>query len=143
MKSQSGMSYWVPGGALLMALGVMAGAFGAHALRARISPEELAIYQTGVLYHLLHALALVVIGGILSSFQLSGTAQPALTGPRLSRAAWLLCFGLVVFSGSLYLMVFSGQRWLGMITPIGGLSMILGWLWLALAAVRFARATAR
>lgn len=133
---------WLMTGALLMALGVMAGAFGAHALRTHITPEALAIYQTGVLYHLMHALALVGLGGLrLALGRVGGTAQDALVR-GLGRVCGLLCFGVVVFSGSLYVLVVTGERWLGMITPIGGLAFIAGWILLAFIVLRDGRARA-
>jgi uncharacterized membrane protein YgdD (TMEM256/DUF423 family) len=120
---------WVFCAALFGALGVGLGAFGAHGLRGILSPRDLEIYQTGVQYQLWHAMALL------------GAAFAASRWPgRLSNLAGLLfSVGIVLFSGSLYVLVLSGQRWLGAVTPLGGLSMIAGWLSLAGAAWRGAR----
>lgn len=111
-------------GALAAAVGVMLGAFGAHALKARLDPQMLAVWQTGVLYHLVHALGVVAIALAAMHWQ----------DPRITAAGWLLVAGIVLFSGSLYLLAFTGARGLGAITPIGGLAFIAGWLTLAFAA---------
>ena len=100
-------------GALLAALGVLFGAFGAHGLRTVLSPEALGWWQTGVQYQMWQALGLVAIGAA------------RLPGTRLS--VWLLALGTLVFSGSLYVMALTGARWLGMVTPVGGVLMIAGW----------------
>lgn len=103
-------------GVMLGALGVALGAFGAHGLKARLDPEALAWWHTGVQYHLWHAIALVAIGAA------------ALPGTRA--VAILMALGVLLFSGSLYVMALTGMRWLGMVTPLGGLALIAGWLWL-------------
>lgn len=110
---------------LLMATGVGLGAFGAHGLRARLAPDLLAIYETGVSYHLVHGLAACV------------AALLARTGPgrRAATAGWLFIAGIVVFSGSLYMLALTGTRWLGAITPLGGVAWIAGWLLLAWAGL--------
>src|SRR5699024_9882978 len=100
--------------ALAMALGVILGAFGAHALKARLTPEDLAIWQTGVQYHLLHGVALVGIAALWPMLDGGGTS---VWGVRLIMA------GVIIFSTSLYLLVLTGPRWLGVITPIGGVLM--------------------
>jgi len=113
-----------------LALAVATGAFGAHGLRAMVSPAQLAVWQTAVLYHLIHGLGLFVIAALAA--QLGG-----LSGSRpLRLAVWCLLLGVIVFSGSLYLLVLTNTPWLGAITPIGGAAFILGWLLLALAAWR-------
>jgi uncharacterized membrane protein YgdD (TMEM256/DUF423 family) len=117
---------WITVGAALGALGVGLGAFGAHALKQRFGPYEVGIWQTAVLYHLIHALGLFALG-----LYARATATPA------GAAASLFAVGVLLFSGSLYALALSGVRQLGAITPIGGLCFIAGWLWLAL---RFARA---
>ena len=104
-------------GALLAALAVALGAFGAHALKAQLTPGMLAAWQTAVQYHLVHAVAIVAIA-------LSGRSS-------LRGSAWLLAAGIVLFSGSLYLLALTGVRGLGAVTPFGGVAFILGWLWLA------------
>lgn len=101
--------------------GVMLGAFGAHALRARISPEMLDIYKTGVSYHLWHALALLGVSLVVDR----------LRWPRATLA--LLIGGIAVFSGTLYLLSITGVRWLGAITPLGGLALIAGWATIAVS----------
>jgi uncharacterized membrane protein YgdD (TMEM256/DUF423 family) len=111
-------------GAVLGALGVAAGAFGAHGLKARVSPEMLAVFETGVRYHLIHALALLAVAW--------ATARWASASIRA--AGWLFVVGVLLFSGSLYAMCLSGVREFGAITPIGGAAFIMGWLLLAWGA---------
>jgi uncharacterized membrane protein YgdD (TMEM256/DUF423 family) len=118
-------AHFMTAGALLMLLAVMLGTFGAHALQATLAPRQLASYQTGVTYHLFHALALVVLGGL---------AQVTRPTPWLSRAGLLLGAGIVLFSGSIYAMALGAPRWLGMVAPLGGTSFMLGWIALALHA---------
>jgi uncharacterized membrane protein YgdD (TMEM256/DUF423 family) len=112
-------------GSLFGGLGVALGAFGAHALKMRLRPERLETFEIGVRYQLIHALALL------------GTAYAAANGNRAFAmpAGWLFVAGIVLFSGSLYLLVLTNRRWLGAITPLGGLALVAGWLCLALAAV--------
>lgn len=100
------------------ALAVLFGAFGAHALKARLSADMLAIYQTGIHYHLFHSLGLIAVG--LVAMQIPASAY-------LKGAGWLMLAGVVLFCGSLYILSLSGQRWLGMVTPFGGISFILSW----------------
>ena len=113
-------------GAVLGCLGVAAGAFGAHGLRARLSPEMLAVFETGVRYHLIHALALLAVAWAATRWE--SRAIPA--------AGWLFVVGIVLFSGSLYVLTLSGIRGFGAITPLGGVAFILGWLFLAWGAWR-------
>jgi uncharacterized membrane protein YgdD (TMEM256/DUF423 family) len=105
-------------------LGVGLGAFGAHGLRARLSPEMLAVFETGVRYHLYHTLALLAVAVLL----------PRLDGRAIVAAGWLFTAGIVVFSGSLYALAMSGVTVLGAITPLGGLAFLAGWTALAIAA---------
>jgi len=105
---------------------VAAGAFGAHALRARLSPEMLSVFDVGARYQMYHALALLAAAWALARWP--GRAPLA--------AGWLFVAGTVAFSGSLYLLALSGQRWFGAITPIGGLAFLAGWACLAWAAWR-------
>ncbi|MFO7632715.1 MAG: DUF423 domain-containing protein [Caldilinea sp.] len=112
---------------LFGSLSVALGAFGAHALRGRIEESLLANYQTGVSYMFYHTLALFVVTLALSKW-------PASSLPVW--AGWLFVLGIVVFSGSLFVMAFTGLRWLGAITPIGGVAFIAGWLLLAITAWR-------
>jgi uncharacterized membrane protein YgdD (TMEM256/DUF423 family) len=109
------------------ALAVGLGAFGAHGLEGRLSAESLATYETAVRYQFYHTLGLLAVVMALGRWPASGL--PVLSG-------WLFVGGIVVFSGSLYLLVMTGARWLGAITPIGGVAFILGWLLLAVVAWR-------
>jgi uncharacterized membrane protein YgdD (TMEM256/DUF423 family) len=117
---------WAATGALLGAAAVALGAFGAHGLKARVPPEDLAIFETAARYHLIHALAIVAVAWVVDRFP----------GALAQAAGWLFVFGIVLFSGSLYALVLSGVRRLGMITPLGGLLFIAGWIALAAAALR-------
>lgn len=118
-------------GALAAMLGVMLGAFGAHALRARLAPDLLAIYQTGIQYHFWHALGLLLIGVV--SLHMPESAL-------LKWAGWVMLAGIVLFSGSLYALALTGVRSLGAITPFGGAAFIAGWALLAIAVGRGALA---
>lgn len=115
---------WLIAGALAMAVAVAAGAFGAHGLEARLSPEALGWWETGARYHVYHALGLFVVGGL---------AALGPTGRALRVAGWGLVVGLILFSGSLYLLALTDLRWLGMVTPLGGTSWIIAWIALAMA----------
>lgn len=112
----------IAAGALLMLLGVLLGAFGAHALQGQLGARQMASYQTGVQYQLLHALGLLLLGVVV---QLAGER------PRLRRAARLMLAGIVLFSGSIYLMAAGLPRWLGLVTPLGGVSFVAAWALLA------------
>lgn len=113
--------------ALALVAAVALGAFGAHALRARLAPESLAVYQTAVQYHFWHALGLLGVGILMLQWP---TAQ------GLAWTAWLLIAGLIVFCGSLYALALTGERWLGAVTPIGGGAFIAAWLILAWVALK-------
>ncbi len=107
-------------------LGVAAGAFGAHALRARVDAAQLAVWHTAVLYQLVHGLGLLLVSALHTQLH-----------PVWQRwAVRLMLAGILMFSGSLYLLVLAGQRWLGAITPLGGSLMLLGWALVAIAAWR-------
>jgi uncharacterized membrane protein YgdD (TMEM256/DUF423 family) len=113
---------WIATAALLGLTAVAAGAFGAHGLRARVAPEQVASWQTAAHYQLLHA-------AVLLSLALYGAG-----GRPLGPAPWLLAAGMALFSGSIYALVLGGPRWLGPVTPLGGLCLMAGWaslLWLA------------
>ncbi len=112
-------------GAVAAFLAVALGAFGAHGLRGRLSPEMLAVYQTGVQYHLSHALALILVSAIMGR----------MSGWLIQTAGWCFVAGIVFFSGSLYLLAVTGVTMLGAITPIGGLLFLAGWACLAFAAI--------
>jgi len=113
-------------GAVIGALGVAAGAFGAHALKARLAPEMLAVFETGVRYQLVHALGLLAVGWAAGRW----------TAWAVRVAGWLFVVGVFLFSGSLYAMCLTGVRALGAITPLGGVAFIAGWLLLAWGAWR-------
>ncbi len=112
--------FWVLG-CVFALLAVAAGAFGAHALRGRLTPDLLAVFETGVRYHMYHALGLLAVAWVLGRWP----------GSAATAAGWLFVAGILVFSGSLYLLALTGQRWLGAITPIGGLAFMAGWVVLA------------
>ncbi|HEX8905540.1 MAG TPA: DUF423 domain-containing protein [Longimicrobiaceae bacterium] len=111
-------------GAIFGFLGVAAGAFGAHALRSRLSADLLAVFETGARYQMYHALALLAVA-------LAAGRAPS---RALRAAGWLFTAGIVVFSGSLYALALTGVRVLGAITPLGGLCFLAGWIALALGA---------
>ncbi len=113
-------------GAISAGIAVAAGAFGAHALKARLSPDLLAIFETGARYELYHALGLVAAAWAASRFP---GAAPAWAG-------WFFFAGTVLFSGSLYALALTGVRALGAVTPFGGVAFIAGWIALAVAALR-------
>jgi len=104
-------------GAVSAGMAVAFGAFGAHALRMMVTPEMLAVFETGVRYQMYHALALVAIG--------LGFAR--LQGRTAAAAAWLFVAGTVLFSGSLYTLTLTGTRWWGAVTPLGGVALLAGW----------------
>jgi len=114
-------------GALFAALAVAFGAFGAHALRTRLSAEWLTVYQTGVAYHFWHALGILAAGIVCLQLPAS---------PWVRAAGWLLAAGILLFSGSLYALALTGERWVGVITPVGGLAFMLGWLALAFGVLK-------
>ncbi len=117
---------WFAVGAFAGAIGVALGAFGAHALKARVTADFLSVFETGVRYQMYHALALLAVAW----------AAERWAGSWVNASGWLFTLGIFIFSGSLYLMTLTGARWLGAITPIGGLCFILGWIALAVAALR-------
>ena len=108
-------------------LAVALGAFGAHAMRGRVAENLLANFETGVRYHFYHALALVAV--VVAIQRWPSSSLPIIAG-------WLFVIGILIFSGSLYIMAFTGLRWLGAITPIGGVTLIAGWICLLLVAWR-------
>lgn len=114
--------------AVLLLLGVAAGAFGAHALRGALAPELLGAFQTAVQYHLVHGLAALAVA--ILWVQWPDEAKP------LRACAWLLMLGIVLFSGSLYALALTGSRALGAITPFGGTAWIIAWALLAWTAWR-------
>ena len=113
--------------ALAAFLAVGLGAFAAHGLRGQLDEHLMEVFQTGVRYHFFHALGLALIAMLVKQYPDS---------KLLCWAGWLMLAGIVVFSGSLYLLTLSGLTWLGMITPFGGLAFLAGWLLLAVFAYR-------
>ncbi len=113
-------------GAISAFLAVAAGAFGAHALRARLTPDLLAIFETANRYHIYHALGLLAVAWAASRWPVGSVRA----------AGGLFIAATVVFSGSLYLLSLTGHRWLGAITPIGGVLFLAGWLALAIGVLR-------
>ena|SRR5579863_6230525 len=114
---------WPATGALLLALAVILGAFGAHGLRDRLDAYSLSVYEKAVFYHFIHALGILIV----SILPKTGTFPEA----GADAVCWFLLAGIAIFCGSLYLLAVTGNRMLGAITPIGGLSFIVGWLLLA------------
>jgi uncharacterized membrane protein YgdD (TMEM256/DUF423 family) len=112
-------------GAVGAFLAVTLGAFGAHGLRGRLSPEMLAVFETGVRYHMYHALALILVALVMGR----------MSGWLIQTAGWCFVAGIVLFSGSLYALALSGVTILGAVTPIGGLAFLVGWACLAFAAI--------
>lgn len=111
-------------GSIAMALAVALGAFGAHGLKKILTKEMLDIFETGVRYHFYHAIGLLVVG--LITHYLPDSAL-------LKWSGWLMASGILIFSGSLYILAMTGIRWLGAITPIGGLCFIASWILLTIA----------
>ena len=116
--------FWVRTGSILMLLAVGLGAFGAHGLRQRLTPDLLGIFETGVRYHVYHALALFAVAWVADK-------NPA---SLANAAGWAFTAGIIIFSGSLYVLSVTGVRWLGAVTPIGGLAFLVGWALLAWSA---------
>jgi uncharacterized membrane protein YgdD (TMEM256/DUF423 family) len=118
VKTSTMAKLFISLGAFTMALAVGLGAFGAHALKNKLTPYLIDVYKTGVDYHFYHALGLLAIGIIARHYN----------SPIIFVAGWALFTGIVIFSGSLYLLALTNIKWLGAITPIGGLSFIVGWV---------------
>ncbi len=112
-------------GGLFGGLGVVLGAFAAHTLKGRLTPELLATFETGVKYQTYHALALLIVA-LVPARRYASTL--------LTVSGWLFVLGTLLFSGSLYLLTLGGMEWLGAITPVGGTALIIGWFCLAAAA---------
>lgn len=117
---------WLAVAAIGALLAVAFGAFGAHGLEGRVAEELLVVFETGARYHMYHALGLAAVA-------LAGMLRPQLS---IQGPAWALTLGTLIFSGSLYLMVLTGQRWLGAVTPIGGTALMVGWGWFAVRLLR-------
>ena len=116
------MAIFLPLGSLVLALAVVLGAFAAHGLKGRLPEDKLASFETGVRYQFYHGFGLLVVGLVQAA---------GVTSPWVAWAGWLFFVGTVLFSGSIYWLAFRGPRWLGPVTPLGGLAFILGWLLLA------------
>jgi len=119
---------WSAIAAILLALAVGLGAFGAHGLRSRLDPEMVDIYKTAVLYHFLHALGMLTVSVLPKTGAVSESGAGAV--------CWLLLAGILIFSGSLYLLAVTGTRVLGAITPIGGVAFMAAWAMLAWKLMR-------
>lgn len=122
------MKFFVILGSVNMALAIALGAFGAHGLAGKVTEKMLSIWNTGAHYHIIHALGLLFIG--LLTAKMGGQAS------LLNTAGWLLFVGIILFSGSLYAMVLTNVKALGAITPIGGVSFIIGWILVAVSAAK-------
>ncbi len=118
------MLNWIGIAAVNMAIAVALGAFGAHGLEGHVSLQQLEWWHTATLYLFVHALGLLLVGLLIRLKYITQTT------------AWLLQIGIIIFAGSLYAMTLGAPRWFGAITPIGGVLMIAGWLWLATSAFR-------
>ena len=118
--------FFFAAGALSAFIGVAAGAFGAHALKAKMTPDMLAVFEVGVRYQMYHAFALIACAWALTKWP----------GTLVTASGWLFIAGTIVFSGSLYALSLSGIRWLGAITPLGGLALLAGWICLGVAAMK-------
>ena len=123
------MINWIGVAAINMAIAVALGAFGAHGLKSLVSAQQLEWWQTATLYWFIHGLGLLLVGILI---RLNYTTQTT---------AWLLQIGVIIFAGSLYAMTLGAPRWFGAITPIGGVLMIAGWLWLAVSTFRLGHVT--
>jgi uncharacterized membrane protein YgdD (TMEM256/DUF423 family) len=113
-------------GGLFGGLGVVLGAFAAHTLKARLTAEVLATFETGVKYQMYHALALLIVALVPSRWQMS---------TLLNVSGWLFVVGTLLFSGSLYVLTLGGKQWFGALTPVGGMALIIGWFCLVVAVL--------
>jgi uncharacterized membrane protein YgdD (TMEM256/DUF423 family) len=114
------MNLWIKLGGIFGGLSVMLGAFGAHSLKERLTEKSLATFQTGVLYQFMHSLALILVG--ILAMQFAEEHQK-----KVQRPGWFFLVGIILFSGSLYSLALGGPRWLGPVTPLGGLCFMIGW----------------
>lgn len=118
------MHLWIKIGGIFGGLSVLLGAFGAHSLKERLSEQSLATFQTGVDYQFIHSVALILVGMLSMHFVDEHKKQ-------VNRAGMFFAAGIVLFSGSLYSLALGGPKWLGPVTPLGGLSFMIGWFHLA------------
>jgi len=123
------MINWIAVAAINLAIAVALGAFGAHGLKSMVSTQQLEWWHTATLYLFVHALGLLMVGLLI---RLNYATQTT---------AWLLQIGIIIFAGSLYAMTLGAPRWFGAMTPIGGVIMIAGWLWLAVTTFRLGNST--
>jgi uncharacterized membrane protein YgdD (TMEM256/DUF423 family) len=123
---------WVGMAAILLGLAVGIGAFGAHGLRDRLDAYSMSVYERAVFYHFVHALGMLAVPLLAQTNLLSAGAA--------GRVCWLLLAGIILFSGSLYVLAISGNRSLGMVTPFGGVAFIAAWVVLAISVLRGSRA---
>jgi uncharacterized membrane protein YgdD (TMEM256/DUF423 family) len=123
----TGAKLFLAAGGTAALLAVALGAFGAHALKTRVPPDMLAVWHTGVEYHLFHALGLLAVGIV---------AMQLPESPLLKYSGWLMLAGILLFSGSLYALALSGERWLGAVTPLGGIAFLTAWALLIAAVLR-------
>jgi len=119
---------WTATAAIMLALAVCIGAFGAHGLQARLDTYSLGVYEKGVIYHIFHALGLLAVPLLVRAGLISESAG--------NWTGWLLLAGIVLFSGSLYVLAITGVRTLGAVTPFGGVAFIAAWVTLAVGALR-------
>lgn len=113
--------FFMVAGAILGGLGVALGAFGAHGLKSMVTPDRLQVFETAVRYEMYHAVALLFVGWMMQQAGMAG----------LAKSGWMFLAGTLIFSGSLYVLVLTDTRWLGAITPLGGVAFVLGWAFLA------------
>jgi len=118
--------FFFTSGAIMAFLAVALGAFGAHALKSRLTPDMFDIFEVGVRYHMYHALGLLAVAWASSHWP----------GSRVNAAGWAFIIGIVIFSGSLYILSIFGIRWLGAVTPVGGLAFLIGWAILVWSVAR-------
>ena len=130
MKVGEVMPFFIIAGAVNAAIAVAFGAFGAHALKEKLSEHYLAVWETAVQYQMFHAIGLLAVGILMSSSLFGASTQ-------LTWAGYLLLAGIIIFSGSLYVLSLSGIGILGAITPIGGVAFIAGWIMLIIAAIKY------
>jgi len=118
------MNLWIKLGSIFGGLSVIFGAFGAHSLKARLTEKSLATFEKGVEYQFMHSLALILVGIMVA--QVADEHRK-----KVARSGWLFIVGIMLFSGSLYSLALGGPRWMGPVTPLGGLCFISGWFLLA------------
>ncbi|MEK6640992.1 MAG: DUF423 domain-containing protein [Nitrospirota bacterium] len=130
MTGRSSAQRFLALGSILAGLGVAAGAFGAHALKDILDPPMLQVFETATRYVMYHAFGLCIVSWAIDRYP----------EQRLEKSGWLFLIGILLFSGSLYMVSLAGIRWMGAVTPIGGLAFMIGWLLLAWGVWRDARA---